>query len=134
MPNKSKPLLQIYLELLIEPMPLMIWMSTTIEFTIGNYLDMTILLFILFGNASISFIETISALDAIEKLKKSFTRDEACVLRDGKWTIIQAADLVPGDCVQLNLGELIPADCRLNKGNIDCDESSLTGESLPSHK
>ena len=133
-PSKTKPLLQIYLELLIEPMPLMIWMAATIELTIANYLDMSILLLILFGNASISFIETINALEAVDKLKKSFTREEACVLRDGKWTIIQAVDLVPGDCVQLNLGELIPADCRLNKGNIDCDESSLTGESLPSHK
>eukprot|EP00606_Chrysophyceae_sp_TOSAG23-5_P000617 GSChrysophyteH2.ASY1.ANO1.1500.1 assembled CDS len=112
----------------------MIWAAAAIEFTIQNYLDMFILLFILFGNASISFIETIHALEAIAKLKKSFTKEEATAMRDGKWTIINSVDIVPGDCVQLNLGELIPADCRLNKGNIDVDESSLTGESLPSHK
>ena len=133
-PDKSKSLIQIYLELLVEPMPLMIWASATIELCIGSYLDMGILLFILFGNASISFIETINALEAIAKLKKSFTKEEACCLRDGKWKIIHSVDIVPGDLVQLNLGELIPADCRLNEGNIDCDESSLTGESLPSHK
>ena len=115
-------------------MPLMIWAAATIEAAIGNYLDMAILLFILFGNASISFIETLHALEAIAKLKKSFTKDEACVNRDGKWVTIKATDLVPGDCVQLNLGEIIPADCRLNEGNIDVDESSLTGESLPAHK
>ncbi len=134
MPDKSKPLLQVFLELLVEPMPLMIWAAAAIEFTIHSYLDMFILLFILFGNASISFIETIHALEAIAKLKKSFTKEEATAMRDGKWTIINSVDIVPGDCVQLNLGELIPADCRLNKGNIDVDESSLTGESLPSHK
>jgi H+-transporting ATPase len=134
MPDKSKPLWQIYLELLIEPMPLMIWAAAIIELTIGNMLDMGILLFILFGNASISFVETLHALEAIAKLKKSFTKDEAVVNRDGKWVTIKASDLVPGDCVQLNLGEIVPADCRLNEGNIDCDESSLTGESLPSHK
>ena len=74
-PDKSKPLYLIYLELLIEPMPLMIWAASTIELAIGNYLDMCILLFILFGNATISFVETLHALEAIAKLKKSFTRD-----------------------------------------------------------
>ena len=133
-PDKSKPLYQLYLELLIEPMPLMIWAAATIEICIGNYLDMGILLFILFGNATISFVETVHALEQIAELKSSFTNDEATAFRDGKWAIIKSSDLVPGDLIQVNLGEIIPADCRLNEGNIDCDESSLTGESLPAHK
>ena len=133
-PHKSKSLLQLFVELLIEPMPLMIWVAAVIELFIGNYLDMAILLFILLCNASISFHETVKALNAVEKLKKSFVREEARVLRDGKWQNIPSVNLVPGDCIQLNLGDIIPADCRLNKGTIDCDESALTGESFPAHK
>ena len=130
MPDKSTPPLLIYLSLLVEPMPLMIWVAAIIEAAIGNYVDMAILLFILFANATISFVETMNANDAIKALKKSFTKDVVSVFRDEKWQMVSIVDLVPGDLIQLNLGEVVPADCRLNHGEIECDESSLTGESL----
>jgi len=136
MPDKSTPAIIIYLNLLVEPMPLMIWVAAIIEAAIGNYVDMAILLFILFANATISFIETMNANDAIKALKKSFTKDVVSVYRDEKWQMISIVDLVPGDLIQLNLGEVVPADCRLNHGEIECDESALTGESLavPKHR
>ena len=57
---------------------------------------------------------------------------QARVKRDGKWIIIQAKQLVPGDLIRLRLGDIIPADARLLKGDpVKVDQSALTGESLP---
>jgi H+-transporting ATPase len=54
------------------------------------------------------------------------------VKRDGKWITPAARGLVPGDSIQLRLGDIVPADARLLSGDpIQVDESALTGESLP---
>ena len=55
----------------------------------------------------------------------------ATVKRDGVWKNLPVAELVPGDLVLLASGSAIPADCRLNEGQIDVDQAALTGESLP---
>jgi H+-transporting ATPase len=111
-------------------MPIMIWLAAIIEAAIGNYIDMGILLFILFANAGISFYETNKAGDAVAALKASL-KPEACVYRDGKWQQTDASLLVPGDLVLLSCGAAVPADCRVNSGTIDVDQAQLTGESLP---
>ncbi|KAG1661528.1 hypothetical protein FOA52_000038 [Chlamydomonas sp. UWO 241] len=51
--------------------------------------------------------------------------------RDGKWASMDAAVLVPGDLILLASGSAVPADCLVNHGTIDVDQSALTGESLP---
>jgi H+-transporting ATPase len=91
---------------------------------------MGILLFIQFANASISFYESNKAGNAIAALKSSL-KPAATVKRDGKWQVIDATLLVPGDTVLLGSGSAIPADCRVNEGEIDVDQAALTGESLP---
>ena len=83
-----------------------------------------------FGNASISFYESSKAGDAVAALKASL-RPTAVVKRDGQWICISAADVVPGDLVQLNAGTTCPADCRVHGDEIEVDQSALTGESLP---
>merc|ERR1711988_555206 len=130
LPEKKVPKWKIFLNLLIAPMPLMIFFAAFIEFSIGNLPDMCILLFINFANASIAFYETTKAGDAVEALKNSL-KPKATVKRDGKWQIIDASLVVPGDMVLLASGSAIPADCRTNKGEIDADQAALTGESLP---
>merc|ERR1719449_371926 len=110
-------------------MPRMIWLATFIEI-INNYIDMGILIFINIANASIAFYEITKAGDAVEALKKSL-KPKATVKRDGKWQVIDATLVVPGDMVLLASGSAIPADCRTNKGEIDADQAALTGESLP---
>eukprot|EP01042_Synura_sphagnicola_P001556 gene1556-1802_t len=55
----------------------------------------------------------------------------ATVKRDGKWSNVDAGTVVPGDLVLLACGSAIPADCRVNHGQIDVDQAQLTGESLP---
>lgn len=130
LPEKVIPLWYIFLSLLWQPMPMMIWMAAAVEAAISNYLDMGILLVIQFANASIAFYETTKAGDAVAALKASL-RPEATVKRDGKWKNIDASLVVPGDMVLLASGSAIPADCRVNHGSIDVDQAQLTGESLP---
>ena len=55
----------------------------------------------------------------------------ASVRRDGAWTTVPAAELVPGDIVKLSLGAVVAADVRLTDGRVLLDQSMLTGESVP---
>ena len=130
LPEKKIPKWYIFVSQLWQPMPCMIWLAIIIEAAIENWIDMAILLFIQFANASIGFYEITKAGDAIDALKKSL-KPKATVKRDGKWQEINATFVVPGDLVLLASGSAIPADCRVNKGQIDVDQAALTGESLP---
>merc|ERR1711988_778462 len=143
LPEKKVPKWKIFLNLLIAPMPIMIFTAAFIEASIGNFPDMCILLFINFANAAIGFYETTKAADAVEALKKSL-KPKATVKRDGKWQVIDGTTVVPGDMVLLASGSAMPADCRVNTQDekrvkspdlaiqqIDVDQAALTGESLP---
>merc|ERR1719453_3056735 len=103
LPEKKIPKWKIFLNLLIAPMPLMIFFAAFIEWSIGNFPDMCILLFINFANAGIGFYETTKAADAVEALKNSL-KPKATVKRDGKWQIIDGTHVVPGDMVLLASG------------------------------
>ena len=128
--EKTEPKWLTFLKLFWAPVPIMIWFAIIIEAAISNYLDMGILLLIQFTNASISFYETTKAGNAIAALKSSLKPLATCK-RDGDWKEMDAALLVPGDLVLLGSGSAIPADCRVNGGEIDVDQAALTGESLP---
>ena len=130
LPEKSVPKWYIFISLLWQPMPIMIWLAAIIEAAIQNWEDFGILLFIQFANAGIAFYETTKAGDAVAALKASL-KPEATVKRDGKMQKIDSSMLVPGDLVLLASGSAIPADCRVNEGTIDVDQAQLTGESLP---
>lgn len=136
LPDNTTPDWKLILTSLVQPMPLMIWAAAIIEAAIENWPDMGILLAIQFTNCSISFYETKKAGNAVAALKKSL-KPKATVKRrktaneEGKFVEMDAAFLVPGDCVLLASGAAIPADCRINAGTIDVDQSGLTGESLP---
>ena len=80
-------------------------------------------------NAIIGFVQNFRSNQALEKLKEYFDQ-EVVVIRAGKEEIIHSCDLVPGDIVILEVGDKIPADCRLiSANNLKIDEAPLTGES-----
>jgi H+-transporting ATPase len=128
--EKHTPTWLIILRLLTGPMPIMLWIAALIEVVIGNYADMGILLIIQFTNAGISFYETQKAGDAVAALKASLKPTATCK-RNGKWGNLDATLIVPGDLVLLAAGSAVPADCYVNEGMIDVDQSAMTGESLP---
>ena len=70
-------------------------------------------------------------LEALQKLSSHVAK----VIRDGKLTVVESAELVPGDIVVLDTGDFIPADLRIIEAvNLKSQESALTGESIPVEK
>eukprot|EP00122_Pirum_gemmata_P015184 Pgem_evm1s14187 len=128
--EKTTPKWKIFLLQFWGPMPCLIWIAIIIEAAIQNFLDMGILLGLQFINAFIGWYETTKAGDAVAALKASL-KPQATVKRDGKWEVVDASTLVPGDMVLLGSGSAVPADCKINSGIISVDQSALTGESLP---
>ena len=129
LPEKKISKLYVFLSLLWEPMPVMIWLAIVIEAVISKWMDMAILVAIQFCNASIAFYETNKAGDAIAALKASL-KPTATAKRNGVWSNIEASLLVPGDLILLSTGSAVPADCRINFGSVEIDQAALTGESV----
>jgi magnesium-transporting ATPase (P-type) len=84
LPEKVTPKWLIFVRLLYQPMPVMIWIAAIVEIIIANYIDMAILIAINLVNASLSFYETNKAGDAIAALKASLKPTAIC-FRDGHW-------------------------------------------------
>ena len=109
----------------------MIEAAAVISALLGRWSDFAIITTLLFFNAIIGFWQDHKAANALAALKKGLA-PQADVLRDGKWQIIAAELLVPGDIVRLHIGQIVPADLKLIGGTAaSIDQSALTGESLP---
>ncbi|KIM46643.1 hypothetical protein M413DRAFT_440248 [Hebeloma cylindrosporum] len=96
--------------------------------------DFVGIVFLLFVNSAIGFYEENNAGNAVKALMDSLA-PKAKVRRDGSWSEIESANLVPGDMVSFKIGDIVPADCRLTEAiNVSIDQAALTGESLPQSK
>lgn len=101
---------------------------------LGHWVDTGVILGVVLINAIIGFIQEGKAEQALESIRNMLS-PRAKVCRDGKWTEIDAEDLVPGDFVRLKSGDRVPADLRLIKtDNLRIEESALTGESEATEK
>jgi Ca2+-transporting ATPase len=100
----------------------------------GDLTDTIIILVIIILNAVVGFVQEYRAEKAMDALKKMAVT-QTQVLRDGKPVVIPARELVTGDLVLLEAGNVVPADIRLVEAHsLRADESSLTGESVPADK
>jgi H+-transporting ATPase len=116
------------------PIPWMIEAAAVISLLREDWPDFAVVTGLLLYNAAVGFWQDDKAASALAALKKSLAR-KARVMRDGVWTTLDAAELVPGDVVHINAGEIIPADILLIGGEyLSVDQSALTGESLPASK
>ena len=108
--------------------------AAIISFFIKHYLDGSIILAVIFINASIGFFQQFKAEKAILELKKIIA-PKCRVIRDGKHVIISSNELVPGDIIFLEEGDHISADSRvLESESLEINEAILTGESFPVEK
>lgn len=99
-----------------------------------EYVDAALIFLILIANGVFGFIQDYKAEQAIEALK-DLSSPDATVVRDGEKRTIDSKDVVPGDIVYIEQGDAIPADAYLlQDANLECDESALTGESVPVSK
>ena len=99
-----------------------------------EYTDTIVILFVVFINAIVGFIQEEKAALILKDLK-NYETSMCKVKRDDKILIINTKELVPGDIIYLESGETVPADIRiLSCENLKVDESALTGESVPVQK
>ena len=108
--------------------------TAVISFFLGQRTDTVVIGVILIASTGLGFVNEFRAERATEALHSQVTH-RAVALRDGRPTSVEVTSLVAGDVVRLALGEVVPADVRLLKTEgLECDESLLTGESVPSDK
>jgi plasma-membrane proton-efflux P-type ATPase len=93
-----------------------------------KFSDLAVVGALLIVNAVLSFMQEQRAAGVVETLRKRL-QVSARVRREGKWQVIPARELVPGDIVRVRPGDIIPADVKLLTGGLTTDESALTGES-----
>ena len=128
---KPKNIWKIALEVIIEPMFLLLLACGSIYVLLGDYTEGLILLCWVFIIIFITFYQhrkTEASLEALRKLSSP----RALVLRDGIQIRIAGREVVPGDILLLNEGDRVPADAIiLESSYLTMDESLLTGESIP---
>ncbi len=97
-------------------------------------IDSIIIFGIVLLNATLGFVQELKAENALNSLKKMSQPYSLCI-RDGSIQKVPTKDIVPGDIVVLEAGDIVPADIYLLESNsLKCDESALTGESIPAEK
>jgi H+-transporting ATPase len=123
-----------FLAFLWGPIPWMIEIAAVLSAAVRHWEDFIIIFFMLALNAVVGFWQEFKADNEIEALKKNLAL-HARVLREGKWSDVEARTLVTGDIVMVKLGNVIPADLKLVDGDyLSIDQAALTGESLPVDK
>lgn len=102
--------------------------AALIVFLLGEYVDGSIILFIIILNTIIGAFQEGKAQNTLEKLR-NYIEGKATVLRDNKYVVIPDHEVVPGDILILKDGETVTADARIiEANNLRVNESALTGE------
>ncbi|MBD3312668.1 HAD-IC family P-type ATPase [archaeon] len=123
--------LKIFLYQFKNVMTLILSIAIIISFLINELIDAAVILVILVINVFLGFFQEYKAEKAMEALK-SLASPKAIVLRVGEEKVIKSRQLVPGDVVVLEVGDIVPANTRLFETvNFKVDQAHLTGESVP---
>jgi Ca2+-transporting ATPase len=113
------------------PLVWLLCLAVVLSFWLGDFHEAIAIGLIITLNVGIGFLQEWRAEKAI-LLLRNIVPQETKVIRDGKLQLIPARELVPGDWVQLEAGDRVPADGNIkSKANIALDEAILTGESFP---
>jgi Ca2+-transporting ATPase len=132
--SKPRTWVQIALEVVREPMLLLLLAAGSVNFLLGEPTDGFILLSFVIVVMAITFYQERKTERAVEALR-DLSSPRALVVRDGVQSRIAGRDVVRGDTVLLAEGDRVPADgVMLDCRNLSVDESLLTGESVPVRK
>ncbi len=139
--KKKKTMFQRFIDQFRDVMILILIAAAIISFVVAiveknpkEFFEPVLILLIVILNALMGVMQESKAEKALDALK-NMSAPHARVLRDGEEKVIDAKDLVPGDIIHLEAGDFIPADAYLLKSaSLKCEESVLTGESVPAEK
>jgi len=132
--KKRKSLWMMFLDQFKDFMILVLIAAAVVAGVIGDPADTIAIAVIVLLNAVLGFIQEYRAEKAMAALKK-MAAPTTTVIRDGQSDSITAEQLVPGDLVILDAGNIVPADLRLTEAaQLRADEAALTGESEPVEK
>ena len=116
------------------PLLALLLAAATASYFVGERSDAVIIGVIVLLSVGLGFVNEYRAERAAQSLHSQI-HHRVVVVRDGGPRSVDVTGLVPGDIVELRLGDIVPADLRLLETNgLECDESVLTGESLPVEK
>ncbi len=110
------------------PIPWMLEAALVLELLLGKVAEPAMIAAWLLFSAIVGGVQEQRAHKVLDLLR-SRLRVSAHVRRDGAWRLIPARELVPGDQIRIRAGDLVPADCTINDGTVEVDQSALTGES-----
>ncbi len=128
---KPKKIWKIALEVVKEPMFILLLACGSLYLILGDYSEGIILLCWIFIIIFITFYQNQKTEKSLEALRQ-LSSPKALVIRDGKEIRIAGREVVPGEIILLNEGDRVPADALLLESNhLTIDESLLTGESIP---
>ncbi|MDI6706982.1 MAG: calcium-translocating P-type ATPase, SERCA-type [Bacillota bacterium] len=129
-----KSILQMYADQFKDFMIIILIVAAIISGLLGELTDAIVILLIVILNAVMGVVQESKAEESLSALKK-MAAPHAKVLRGGSHDVIPARQLVQGDIVILETGDLVPADLRLfDTSNLKIQEAALTGESVPVEK
>ncbi len=129
--EKARPAWLLFLEQFKSPLVIILIFACAISVALGERIEAAAIGSILVINALIGFFQEYKAENAIQALRE-MTAPRARVLRQGRQILIPAHDVVCGDILILEAGDLVAADAELlNSSRLEVNEAVLTGESLP---
>ncbi|MEI7436314.1 MAG: cation-translocating P-type ATPase [bacterium] len=132
--KRKRTLFAMFLDQFKDFMIIVLIAAAVLAGVLGEVADTIAIVVIVLLNAALGFIQEYRAEKAMDALKK-MAASMATVIRDGVPSSIPAAQLVPGDIVHLEAGNVVPADLRLTEtAKLKVEEAALTGESIPSEK
>jgi Ca2+-transporting ATPase len=135
-PNKvtsEKPpsILDVALEQLRDPMNIMLMFVTVASLVIGDVSTAVIVALLIAFNVVLGSRQELAARASVDALS-NLQVPQAKVLREGSVSLVPAAEVVPGDMVQVEAGDIVPADGRIvRSATLETQEAALTGESAP---
>jgi P-type Ca2+ transporter type 2C len=128
---KARPYWRIFLRQLSSPVIWILFLAAALSAWFGHWLDAGVITFIVFVNTLIGFAQEARAETAIHALAQLLS-PKVHVRREGQSLLIDHTQVVPGDVVILEAGDVVPADGRIVKAqNVQVAEAMLTGEALP---
>ena len=132
--EKPRHLMHILVDIIREPMFILLMIACVIYFMLGQPTEGVMMLAAICFVTAISLYQDVRSTRALQALKQ-FTEPEVTVIRDGVSKKIRSEELVPGDIILLEEGNKVPADATIIQENdLSVNESIITGESMPADK